>query len=493
MNTSDILERVAAFIEKHQLFPANGEIIVAVSGGADSLCLLHLLNRLCGPGKRYPQVQLHTAHLNHMLRGAASEQDAEVVAHIAAAWGIPCTVGAIDVPTLAREEHRSLEDAARVARYRFLRQVAQGQPVAVAHHADDQVETLLLHWIRGSGLAGMVGMLPKQQDIVRPLLAESHAETLVYCRQHAVVPLEDLSNTDPRFLRNRIRHELLPLLESLNPGIQEILLRNADVMRVDVGWIEAQIDAYWPTVVLAEQEKSIELDAAALLALPLSLQRHLLRRVTARFYDGQSPLEARHYTLLEQLLRHEGDGQERQLDFPRGLRVTYDFNHVVFARLDIYATDRLKAGESDIQETVMLSVPGLVQVVGTPWLITAQIVPEDVMREVRQALQSEDWPEVWRLLPSTRHTVYADADAIGPYICVRTRLPGDRMRPLGMIHEKKVQDILVDKHIARADRSSIPFVFSPSSCIWLAGVCLDDRVKISGETQRIVRLFMKHV
>lgn len=488
-----MLERVTAFIERHQLLPAIGEIVVAVSGGADSLCLLHLLNRLCGPGKRYPQLQLHAAHLNHMLRGDVGEHDAEAVARIAAAWGIRCTVGTMNVPALAREEHRSLEDAARVARYRFLRAVARGQLIAVAHHADDQVETLLLHWIRGSGLAGMVGMLPKQQDIIRPLLEVRHAETVAYCRQHAIVPVEDLSNTDPRFLRNRVRHELLPLLESLNPGIQETLLRNAGVIGVDVAWIEAQVDSCWPEVVILEREKSVELDAHALLALPLSLHRHLLRRVTARFYGGQSPLEARHYELLEHLLQQEDDGQKRNLDLPRGLRITYNFDRVVFERRDIYTTDHPMVGESGIQETVVLPIPGEVELVGTPWVISAEIVSEDVTCDVRQALQRENWPEVWRLLPSTRYTVYADADAVGPDVGVRTRRPGDRMRPLGMAHAKKVQDILVDKHIARVDRQFIPFVFSPSSCIWLAGICLDDRVKLSAQTQHVVRFSLKHV
>src|SRR5258708_30146053 len=347
---------VASCIDRYQLLPASGEVVVAVSGGADSLCLLHLLHRLCGSGKRYPEVRLLAAHLNHKLRGEASDRDAATVAGIVASWGLPITLGEIDVPTLARTERRSLEDAARSARYRFLREVAHGQPIAVAHHADDQVETLLLHLFRGSGLAGMVGMLPRQQDILRPLLEVRHAETVAYCQQHAIVPLEDLSNTDPSFLRNRIRHELLPLLESLNPGIQETLLRNAGVSRVDMEWTEGQVDACWPAVVIAEQDQSIKLYAHALLELPLSLQHHLLRRVAARLYDGQSPLEARHHALLEHLLHHEDDGQERRLDLPRGLRVTYDFDDVVFERLDTYTTVRPLAGESHTQDTVALPV-----------------------------------------------------------------------------------------------------------------------------------------
>src|SRR5947199_3163656 len=234
---------VTTYIDRHQLLPPEGEVIVAVSGGADSLCLLHLLNQLCGPGKRYAGVKLHTAHLNHKLRDEASDRDAAIVGSIVESWGLPCILGVIDVAELARAERRSIEDAARSARYRFLREVAHGQPIAVAHHADDQVETLLLHFVRGSGLTGMVGMLPRQQDIIRPLLAVRHVQTVAYCQEHGFEPLEDLSNTDPKLLRNRIRHELVPVLESLNPGFSSTLLRNAGVIQVDVEWLEEQVDA----------------------------------------------------------------------------------------------------------------------------------------------------------------------------------------------------------------------------------------------------------
>src|SRR5579872_5716347 len=137
----NMLESIAAFIDQHQLFPPGGKVIVAVSGGADSLCLLHLLHRLCGPGKRYPAIYLQAAHLNHQLRGTVSEQDASAVAALASAWGLPLTVGSIDVPALARREHRSIEDAARVARYRFLREVAQGQPIARSEEHTSELQS----------------------------------------------------------------------------------------------------------------------------------------------------------------------------------------------------------------------------------------------------------------------------------------------------------------------------------------------------------------
>ncbi len=395
---------VTTYIDKHRLLPPDGEVIVGVSGGADSLCLLHLLNQLCGPGKRYPEVRLHAAHLNHRLRGEASDRDAAAVAAIVESWGVPYTSGEVDVAELARAERRSLEDTARSARYRFLREVAQGKPIAVAHQADDQVETLLLHVLRGSGLTGMVGMLPRQLDIIRPLLEVRHAQAVAYCQEHGIEPLEDLSNTDPKFLRNRIRHELVPVLE------------------------------------------------------------------------------------FEQLLGYH-DRQERMLDLPHELRMVRSFNEVTFECLHGTTSTRdIAMLEPQDEKTALLSIPGRIKVQGTSWIATAELAPAKLMAEVRDALRLEDWSEVWRLLPSTHQVVYVDADVAGAYLEVRTRKPGDRIRPLGMQHEKKIQDIFVDKHVARSDRGSTPIFFSASHCIWLAGVCLDDRARLTGKTQQVVRL-----
>jgi tRNA(Ile)-lysidine synthase len=483
----DMLETITSYIERHHLLPKAGEIVVAVSGGADSLCLLHLLHRLCGPGKRYPGLRLRVAHLNHKLRGEAGIQDAATVARIAAAWGLPVTVGEVDVPALAHQERRSLEDAARAARYCFLREVAQGQLIAVAHHAGDQVETLLLHWLRGAGLAGMVGMLPCQQNIIRPLLEVSHAETVAYCRLHDIVPVEDASNTDPHFLRNRIRHELLPLLESLNPGIRATLLRAAGVMGVDAGWIEEQVDACWPGVVLTEHDTGIRLSLSALLVLPLSIQRHLLRRVTARLCAGQSPLELRHYMLIEDLLHRKNSRERLVLDLPHQLLVVREADQVMFERLQADVTKQPLSAQEE-NSLALLPIPGRTPVPGTSWLAVAETLPNELLQEVRSALSREDWSAVWQLLPPTSYVVYVDADVTGSSLEVRARRPGDRIQPLGMAHEKKVQDVLVDKHIARADRSRIPLFLSASHSVWLAGICLDDRVRLTHRTRYILRL-----
>jgi tRNA(Ile)-lysidine synthase len=488
-NMLEIVKSVVASIEQDQLFPAHSTIVVAVSGGADSLCLLHLLHQLCGPDRHYPHVHLHVAHLDHQLRPEASARDADAVKRLAESWQLPVTLGVVAVSTLAREKQLSLEEAARIARYRFLRTVARSLPaptrIAVAHHRDDQVETLLLHWLRGGGIASMVGLQARQQDIIRPLLSVTHAETLAYCQQHQLEPLEDESNTDPRFLRNRVRHELLPLLESLNPGIRATLLRNAEVLQVDAAWIEAQVDAAWSTVVTAEHPTSISLQRIALLALPLSLQRHLLRRVSAHLSEGQSPLELRHYKLIEAMLQQPTGA----LHLPGHLSAIYRGGSLIFTLNNDIQPGHVARSLLHDNEEVVLPIPARVVVPNTSWIACADVVAGAQLQAAREALQREDWPTLWRVLVVNRYVVYVDAASIvGAALRVRTRSAGDRMRPLGMVHEKKIQDILVDRHIARAERERIPLFFSAAHCVWLAGIAIDDRVRLSSATREIVRL-----
>ncbi len=480
-------EQVIAYIEQHRLLPTNGTVVVAFSGGADSLCLLHLLHTLCGAGKHYPEVNLHVAHLNHQLRGEASEQEAVQVAQLAEQWGLAYTIGSSDVPMIAQQEHRSLEDAGRTARYRFLRKVAQGQLIAIAHHQDDQVETLLLHWIRGGGIASMVGLQPRQQDIIRPLLTVTHAETLAYCEQHGLRPIEDASNYDTRFYRNRIRHELLPLIESMNADFRTTLLRSAEVMRVDAEWIQEQVKQAWLRVVQQEEATRVTLALSPLLALSQSIQRHLIRQVTANLSGGQSPLELRHYLLIEQLLQRENVLHAIELDLPDKLTVTRMQNTLIFQHLDRQETRSLEV--QGISDEIVLNVPGSVILHRTAWTAIVELLPEETMQRVRMALQQHDWQTVWQLLPATAYNVYVDAVMVGMNVSIRTRRPGDVLQPLGMQHEKKVQDILIDKHIPRIQRDTLPLFFNEDGRpLWLGGVCVDERARITEQTQQIMCL-----
>ena len=247
----NLLSQVRKTIEEHDLLVAGESVVVGVSGGPDSLCLLHLLRHL----SRAYDLTLHVAHLDHGIRGEESRVDAQFVADLARQWELPATVERADVPRLAEEEGLAIEEAARRARYRFLARVA-GQVgasrIAVGHNADDQAETVLMHFLRGSGLAGLRGILPlsplgelrlgqSERDsplaaelrLIRPLLEVPRSAIEAYCRDQELSPRFDRSNLDTTYYRNRLRHKLLPVLETYNPNVREVLRRTAQVMAAD--------------------------------------------------------------------------------------------------------------------------------------------------------------------------------------------------------------------------------------------------------------------
>jgi tRNA(Ile)-lysidine synthase len=295
------METVLGFIRQHGLVLTGGTLVVGVSGGPDSVCLLHLLVRL----KDRLDSSLHVAHLNHMLRGAESENDAEYVVAVARELGLGVTAERRDVRSYRAEHHLSLEDAARRVRYRFFAEVAESlgaDRVAVGHTADDQVETILMRLVRGSGAKGLQGMQPvaelpplggKGLRVIRPLLKVSRRETEIYCRQHGLTPRVDSSNLLPSQLRNCIRHQLVPLLRSYNPKIDEALLRTAETLTSELSFVEDHVNKVWYGVV-TEGKEAILLDKKGFLALHPALQRHLLREVVRRLLGDLEDVEWKH-------------------------------------------------------------------------------------------------------------------------------------------------------------------------------------------------------
>lgn len=251
----DLQKRVLDFCRAERLFNAAERVVVAVSGGADSLALLHILQALQGD----LQIALHVATLDHGLRGAQGAEDAAFVAQIAANWQIPCTVGSVDVPNLAATWRLGIEAAARRARYAFLRQCAAeigAACIATAHQRDDQAETVLLHLIRGSGLAGLRGILPSRERdgvrIVRPLLTIGRDELLAYLTTHGVAPRHDPSNSDMQYTRNKVRHAVMPLLREINPSVALSLARTAETLRDDYAALMASLPSYTPPIIQRE-------------------------------------------------------------------------------------------------------------------------------------------------------------------------------------------------------------------------------------------------
>jgi len=313
-----LIERVFGFIRQHSLISAPETLVVGVSGGPDSACLLHLLVRL----KERLGVRLHVAHLNHMIRGVESEADAEYVSELAHRLGVIATLEQREIKSYQARLRLSLEEAARQVRYQFFAEVAGkvgANRIAVGHTADDQAETILMHLVRGAGTYGLQGMQPltewelpgnRQLIVIRPLLKVSRKEVEAYCQQHALAPREDSSNLSPSYLRNRIRHELMPLLQSYNPKINEALLRTADTFTNELAFFEQQVSQVWDKVV-SEDEGALVLKAKEVNSLHPALQRYLLREVLRRLLGSLEDIEWKHIEKMR-----------AALSLPRGKRVT---------------------------------------------------------------------------------------------------------------------------------------------------------------------------
>ena len=301
MQKDRLAEAVRRSIVRHKLVLPEETVVAGVSGGADSVCLLNVLAGL----QESLQISLHVAHLDHMLRGDESKGDARYVSRLARRLGLTATIERRDVKDYQAAHRLSLEDAARQVRYRFFAEVAErvgAGRIAVGHTADDQAETILMHLVRGAGPTGLLGMRPLSTwtspgvsglTVIRPLLAVSREETWAYCRQHRLTPREDSTNLSLSPFRNRIRQELVPLLQAYNPRIGEALIRTSDTLAMDLAFLEEYVSELWPALA-AEEDGAIVLDRASVVSLHPALQRHLLRRVTREVLGDLEDIEWKH-------------------------------------------------------------------------------------------------------------------------------------------------------------------------------------------------------
>jgi tRNA(Ile)-lysidine synthase len=464
---------------------------VAVSGGPDSLCLLHVLHALA------PEfaVRLHVAHLHHGLRAAEADADAAFVQDIAAAWGLPCTVEQADAAALVQQTGASLEEAAREVRYAFLGRLAAdigAQSVAVGHNADDQAETVLMHFLRGSGLAGLRGMQPisalppaqttsdKRQvagdacRLVRPLLFIARRDILAYCAEHGLEPRFDRSNEDTTFFRNRLRHELLPLLEQYNPQIRRILGNTAAVLGDDYDLLRGDLLAMWPTIVLQDDGARLVLDLAGWRALPAALQRGVLREAVHRLRASLRNINTIHVDNALWLLRDGAAGDRMTL--PAGLEVALGYDRFVIGDEGIeLPVDDLPQMDA---EWLSLAMPGTTNLAG--WVMETALLDPAGLPPGWQA--NADPCQAW-----------LDADVLSRSPALRTRQPGDRFQPLGMAgHSKLLAELFTNAKIPAAARDRWPLLVTTAGDIaWVCGMRMDERAKITAATTAVMHISLR--
>ncbi|MCI0786773.1 MAG: tRNA lysidine(34) synthetase TilS [Chloroflexi bacterium] len=472
-------------------------LVVAVSGGPDSSALLFSLHRLM----EQHSLKLHVAHLNHDFRGEEADEDARFVEAMAHDLGLPCTVDKQDPIEYQRQRGiSSFEQTAREMRYTFLAEVAKefgAAAVATGHTADDQAETVLLHVLRGTGLNGLRGMEFLSQwpwpgaeanlRLFRPLLGVSKADTTDYCRALSRDFRQDSGNYLHRFTRNRVRHQLLPLLAAeYNPQVSESLLRLSRTAAQTLEYMDQEVDRVWPLVAL-QVASQISFDLSALASLHPALQKMVLRRGYVQLVGHSRRLRESHINAMAGLVA--GGESGRSLDLPGGLKLHRSYQQLVLSK-DPAGDDTLPKldGEHPVslpdgegQERVHMA---------GGWRITLRTdtSPHAPFTTAGNggSLETEGragdfWSRPTGAGPAQEvsWSEWLDRASLGERLVVRTRRPGDRFQPLGMAREKKLQDFFTDAKVPRVWRDHVPLLVSDRGIAWVVGCRIADWAKMT--------------
>lgn len=423
-----VLDKVRRMIRRYRMLDDGDLVVVAVSGGPDSLALLHVLRLL--RASTYPRLRLHVAHLNHRLRGEESDADEEFVRQVAEQLDLPVTTARVDVAARAEHQRRNVEEVGREMRYQFLRDVARdlgAQRIATGHTLTDQAETVLLRLIRGTGGDGLSAIHPVVDDlIIRPLLGVRREETRAFCQQLGIAVREDRTNFDLALTRNRIRLEVLPLLSQLNPQVVDALGRVAENLRLDEEYLDQLVRSVWSEVAVRAERERVALSVERLNALHPALRRRLIRRTVAELRGHSRRLTQAHYTAVDSLLVDGRSG--RQIELPHGVRVRREFDALIFSarsehpvpyRYELVEGQPLRAGEFTI-------------------VLRRNVPPQEAERSAG--------------------SIRLDESKLPKHLAVRNRRPGDRYVPTGRHHPRKVKTLMLAARIPVSQRAWWPLV-----------------------------------
>jgi tRNA(Ile)-lysidine synthase len=435
--------------------------------------LLHLLSRLAPDLK----VRLGVAHLNHCLRGPSADRDAEVVGRAAAALGYACHIGRAQVLKVKQQLGLSLEEAARRVRYAFFTKTmtdAGYNKLALGHHLGDNAEQMLIALLRGTGPRGLSGIAPvRGKCIIRPLINTRRSQIETFLAEEGVTCVMDASNNDLRFVRNRIRHHLLPLLASeYNPRIEAHLNRLADVMRTEESWTDGLAAAEYEKAVMKRGLGTITLSAETMNLTHPALARRLVRKAIEDLTGTLRRISFSHVQSVLHLLTDGGGEQE--LHLPGGIRVRRTGNRLTLKM----ATGRCRgAVESAVQ-----SKSASTTVLSTPFPATAEIKALGIGLRFSPCRPNQlpRWSDVGR------NQAHFDLARLSLPLMVRQAIPGDRFTPLGAAGSQKLKKFFIDHRIPRKDRTRALVLMDRQRIIWLVGRRIDDQVKVTAETSQVL-------
>ena len=480
MNTEDdadenIVELVKETIGRHGMIEPGESVLAAVSGGADSVFLVRVLAMLSVE----QGFSLAVAHLDHGLRGQESRRDADFVRELAETLELPCYSAKADVEQYAKKRGLSLEEAARELRYDFLQAAARKHgldKIATGHQKDDLAETVLIHMLRGSGPTGLSGMMPARGNIVRPLIGVRRRDIERYLSRNAIAFVTDSSNADTKFVRNRVRHRLLPVLErEYNPAIVEALNRSAQIARDENDFLDSVAESVYKMVKKPSGRDRVALDIGGLKKAHVALVRRVARKAAEEIKGDLRRIEWKHVEAVVELI-----GSERRngaVDFPGPIRIERQGERIFFLRRCSSARPaKKKARAEDLFEYEILR-PQTIYVEETGAVIEFAEVPAPELDEAGRLKNVDADPRL----------AFFDRDVVSFPIVVRSFRPGDVFRPLGAGGRRKLKKFFIDNKIPAPERRRIPIVESGGKIVWVAGHRIDESAKVAKQTRTVLR------
>ena len=440
-----------------ELITPGDKVLVAVSGGADSLALIYLLEKF----SKELSYNLFVAHLNHLARGKESDEDEKFVEKVAGKLSLPIFIDKIDIRNSSLKY--SFQESARILRYQFLEKTLKsikGNKIALGHTADDNIETVLMNLLRGTGLRGLSGIPETTGNVIRPLLYFTRLELEAFLCDHNIAYRTDSSNSDTKYLRNKVRQEMIPFLKIFNPNISRSLLGLAEIARGEEQWMSEKIHELYSKLVI-NQKGTIYLDVLEFEKQHLAMKRRLVREIFYQLSGSLRQFTALHVRQVLALFTQARVGS--LLMFPEGVRVVCDYEKVIFSlNDDINLLDIVKRASR-------LLIPGITNI--------AQL-------DIRFHAQFVELP----LPESIDHMhAYFDFEKTGGNIQIRFFQPGDSFVPLGMKGHKKVKSFFIDQKIPRKKRPFIPILINGNDdIIWIYGERISDSFRVDATTKKVL-------
>jgi len=455
-----LIEKVRNTILRYQMIEKNELVMLALSGGVDSTALLWILLQL----KDELNFELALAHLNHQLRGEEADKDERFVQALSDETGLELKIGQYNVRRLACKEGLSLEEAARKARYGFLFKAANeliADKIALAHNRDDQAETFLINLLRGSGCKGLSGINPIQSKLIRPLIECHREEIEEFLKKRGLRYRIDLSNFNVRYIRNKMRHKLIPYLQkNFNPNIKAILAQEADILREVDDYLKTEIDQKIEELTTRDKYK-ICIKTTPFVLLPLAIKRRLIRGAIERVKGDTKRITWAHINSILQLFEAGREG--KKVTLPQGLMVKREMDEVIIEH---------KAIEKQIEFSLKASIPGRIEI--------KEIDKCFILRLESSSAVGNNYRQ------GGENRAFLDAEKVGKEFLVRNRRKGDRFFPLGSKGERKLKEFLIDKKIPRQERDTIPLFISRGEIAWVAGFAIGESFKIEPSTRQVV-------